>query len=51
MDNTKEICHAKKDGSQVILKITDDYIEERINGNKMNCKCFIKIIDNARYKR
>lgn len=43
MDNTKEICHAKKDGSQVIPKITDDYINERINGEKTNCKCYKKI--------
>jgi hypothetical protein len=43
MDNTKEICHAKKDGSQVILKITDEYIEQRINAEKQNCKCYEKI--------
>jgi hypothetical protein len=43
MDNTKEICQAKKDGSQVIPKITDGYIEQRINGEKQNCKCYEKI--------
>lgn len=43
MDCTKEICHAKKDGSQVIAKITGDYIAQRFNGNKKTCKCFIKI--------
>ena len=45
MDCTTEICHAKKDGSKVIPKITDYYIEERMYGDKKNCKCFAKIID------
>ena len=43
MDNTREICHAKKNGSQVIPKITNDYISERMNGEKINCKCYEKI--------
>ena len=42
-DNTKEICHAKKQGSLVIPFITDEYIEQRINGDKKSCKGFEKI--------
>jgi hypothetical protein len=43
MDNTKEICHAKKQGSLVIPFITDDYISERMEGVKITCKGFEKI--------
>ena len=39
-----EICHAQKDGSQVIPKMTKDYIEDRISGEKQNCKSFKKIV-------
>lgn len=43
MDGTKEICHAKRIGSQVILWITDDYIKLRMNGDKNNCKAYERI--------
>jgi hypothetical protein len=46
IENTKEICHAKKYGDIVIPIITDDYIRERMDGIKKSCKGFKKIITN-----
>lgn len=43
MDNMNQICHAKKDGSQIIPFITDYYIEKRMSEIKKKCKCFKKI--------
>ena len=42
-DNTREICHAMKDGSAVIQWITKDYADERMDGNKNSCKGFKKL--------
>jgi len=43
MCGSSETCHAKKEGSKVILYITDDYIEPRMNGEINHCKAFKKI--------
>lgn len=43
MDNTYQVCHAKKEGSQLIRNMPDYYVEERFEGIKKTCKCFKKI--------
>lgn len=43
MDNMKETCHAMRDGSQVIPRMPIDYVSDRIEGNKSNCKSYEKI--------
>ena len=35
---TREICHAKREGSQVVPWMSDEYINERMSGEKKNCK-------------
>jgi len=42
-DSTREICHAKKQGSNVIIWMTDLYTDERMSGDKLNCKGYEKI--------
>lgn len=42
-DSTREICHAKKQGSNVIIWMTDLYADERMSGDKLNCKGYEKI--------
>jgi len=44
--STREICHAKKQGSNVIFWITDDYISERMEGEKNSCKGFKRIVSH-----
>lgn len=42
-DSTREICHSKKQGSNVIIWMTDLYADERMSGDKLNCKGYDKI--------
>lgn len=41
---TIEICHAKRIGSEYILHMPDDYVNERLNGEKTTCKEFKRCI-------
>lgn len=43
LDNTAYTCHGKRDGSQVLPRMTTDYIEERFDGFKKHCKSFEKV--------
>ena len=40
---TKELCHAKLQGSRVSPWMMDEYITERMKGEKNNCKAFKKL--------
>lgn len=43
---SREICHAKKEGSNVIKWLDYFYAEQRMSGEKMTCKGFKKIQTN-----
>lgn len=43
-----ETCWATLISSKHIIHMPDDYIRERMNGNKKHCKEFKKIVDHTK---
>lgn len=42
-DGTRETCKAKHEGSKFIIWMTDQYIDQRMTGEKQFCKGFKRI--------